>query len=354
MNKSRYSAVSWEDLRQTAGLLVQDAQSVLVPGSVLLALLAIASVAVLVGRRLSEYSRRVGLLKAVGATPALIAATFLVENLVLALGAAALGLVVGWLIALLLTNPGAALIGTPGAPAITAMSAVEVLGVALVIALAASLVPAVRAARTSAVRSLADLGRRPHRGFVLIRLSKRMPVPILFGLRLVARRQRRALLSTANMAVTVTGLVTVISFHSAATNRLSGAATSGLVATGISDPVVNRDLQVLGVITVMLLTLALLNAVFTTWATVLDARRASAVMRALGARARQVRLGLVVAQVLSAIPGTLVGVGLGLLLFKAAVKSSGGPPPVLWLLLTVFGTLVAVAGLTLVPAQLGT
>jgi putative ABC transport system permease protein len=181
-----------------------------------------------------------------------------------------------------------------------------------------------------------------------------MPVPMLFGLRLVARRPRRALLSTANMAVTVAGLVAVVSFHAAVTDKLSGAATSGLFAAGISDPVVNRDLQMLGVITVMLVALALLNAIFTTWATVLDARRASAVMRALGARARQVSLGLIVAQVLSALPGTLVGVGLGIALFKAAVRSSGAPPPALWLVLTVLGTLAVVAALTTIPARLGT
>jgi hypothetical protein len=48
---------------------------VLQPGAFLLALLAIASVAVLVGRRLSEYARRVGLLKAVGGTPSVVAAS---------------------------------------------------------------------------------------------------------------------------------------------------------------------------------------------------------------------------------------------------------------------------------------
>jgi putative ABC transport system permease protein len=110
----------------------------------------------------------------------------------------------------------------------------------------------------------------------------------------------------------------------------------------------------LGVITVMLVTLALLNAVFTTWATVLDARRSSAVMRALGARPGQVGLGLVVAQVISALPGTIVGVGLGLVLFKAAVKSAGSPPPAFLLVVTVLGTLGVVAGLTTVPAQWGT
>lgn len=62
---------------------------------------------------------------------------------------------------------------------------------------------------------------------------------------------------------------------------------SGFVVDGLSDPVVNRDLLALGVVTVMLVILALLNAIFTTWATVLEARRA-AVMRALGASARQV------------------------------------------------------------------
>jgi putative ABC transport system permease protein len=118
--------------------------------------------------------------------------------------------------------------------------------------------------------------------------------------------------------------------------------------------VINRDLQMLGVVTVMLVALALLNAIFTTWATVLDARRASAVMRALGARARQVSLGLIVAQVTSAIPGTLIGVGLGIELYRAAVKNQGAPPPALWLVLTVLGTLAIVAGLTMVPALLGT
>lgn len=70
----------------------------------------------------------------------------------------------------------------------------------------------------------------------------------------------------------------------------------------------------LTVITIMLVALAVLNAVFTTWATVLDARRSSALMRALGARESQVSAGLVVAQVLSALPGAIVGIPLGIAL----------------------------------------
>ena len=344
---------TWEDIATADALLVQDGQSVLTTGSVLLTLLSIASVAVLVGRRLSEYARRVGLLKAVGGTPALIAATFLIENVALALVAAVVGLLAGWLAAPLLTHPGAALIGSPDAPSLTALGMAEILGVALAVALAATLVPAIRAARASTIRSLAEVARPPRRGGVLVRLSRRLPVPMLFGLRLVARRPRRALLSTANMAVTVTGLVAVIAFHTSVAGKLSGMASSGLTTGGLSDPVVNRDLQVLGVITVMLVTLALLNAVFTTWAMVLDARQAAAVMRALGARSRQVTLGLVAAQVISAVPGTLAGVGLGIALFKAVVKGDTGIPSALWLVLTVVGSLAAVAALTTIPARLG-
>ena len=139
---------SWEEVASADALLVNDEQGMLKPGVLLLALLAIASVAVLVGRRLSQYARRVGLLKAVGATPGLVAATFLAENLALALFAAAAGLAAGWLASPLLTNPGAALIGTAGAPAISPGTIAEVLGVAVAIALAAALVPAVRAARS--------------------------------------------------------------------------------------------------------------------------------------------------------------------------------------------------------------
>jgi hypothetical protein len=342
---------TWAGIASADALLVQDAQSVLEPGAFLLALLAIASVAVLVGRRLSEYARRVGVLKAVGGTPNLVAAVFLTENLALALFAAMLGTVTGWLLAPILTNPGAALVGTAGAPAISLVTVLQVAGLAVAVALAATLAPAIRAARTSTVASLNDAGRTPRRLGTLIRLSRRLPVPTLFAVRLVARRPRRALLSAANIAVTVTGIVAVLAFHADVDGKLGGAKY--LAAGGLSDPVINRDEQMLAVVTVMLVTLAALNAIFTTWATVLDARRSSALMRALGARTRQLSAGLVVAQVLSALPGAIVGIPLGIVLFKAAVHDATPPPP-LWLAATLLGTLAVMAALTVVPARFGT
>jgi len=195
-----------------------------------------------------------------------------------------------------------------------------------------------------------DVARPPRRRGTLIRMSRRLPIPALFGLRLVARRPLRALLSAANVAVTVAGIVAVIAFHADVHSKLSIA--SGLTAGGLSDPVVNRDEQMLAVITIMLIVLAVLNAFFTTWASVLDARRSSALMRALGARARQVSSGLVVAQLLSALPGAIIGVPLGILLFRAAVQAGSLPSP-LWLITIVIGTLVVIAALTVVPARIG-
>jgi putative ABC transport system permease protein len=341
---------TWDGIASADALLVQDAQSVLEPGALLLTLLAIASVTVLVGRRLSEYARRVGLLKAVGGTPAMVAVMFLAENLVLALLAAAVGLAAGALAAPLLTDPGAALVGAPGAPSLTAVTALEVIGVALAVALAATLVPAIRAARTSTVAAINDVARPPRRRGALITMSAGFPVPVLFGLRLVGRRPRRALLSAANIAVTVCGLVAVLSFHATVNSRLAGSAS--LTAGGLSDPVVTRDEQMLTVITVMVVILAALNAIFTTWATVIDARRASALMQALGARVTQVSSGLVVAQVLAALPGAIVGVPLGIGLFAVAVNNGSLPPPS-WLAAAVLGALLAIAALTVVPARLG-
>ena len=341
---------SWQSIAAADGLLVQDEQQVLTPGALLAGLLALATVAVLAGGRMAERTRRVGLLKAVGGTLGLVAGVLLAENLALALLAAAAGLAIGWLAAPLITNPGAGLVGTPGAPSLTLPIAGEVVAVALVVALAATLVPAIRAARTSTVSALANAARPPRRRARLITLSARLPVPLLLGLRLVARRPRRSLLSAASIAISTTGIVAVLAFHARADLKSLGGTS------GLSNPVVDRDEQMLMVLTVVLLTLSILNVICATWATVLDARRASALSRALGATPQQVSAGLAAAQVIPALPGALLGIPLGLGLYAAANGGGGQAttiPSGWWLAAAVLGTLVAVAALTTIPARIG-
>jgi hypothetical protein len=261
--------------------------------------------------------------------------------------AAAAGLVIGWATAPLITNPGAGLIGTAGAPSITLATIGLTVALALAVALASTLVPAIKAARTSTVSALADTPRPPRRRAALIALSARMPVPLLLGTRMAAGRLRRAVLGAASIAVTSAGIVAVLTFRATVDHDLGPAAGR------VGDPVVTRDTQMLLVITIVLVALAVLNAVCTAWATVLDFRRSAALARALGASPRQVSAGVAWAQVLPAVPGTLLGIPLGLGLFKAA---SGGPltvPPVWWLATAVLLTLAAVAVLASIPALLG-
>src|SRR5580692_3471782 len=266
--------LSWQALQAGYGLEVHAEQTVLTPA------------ALLAGGRMAERTRRVGLLKAVGGTPGTVAVVLLAENLVLALAAAAAGLAIGRLAGPLLASPGAALVGTPGAPAFSLSIVGLVVAVALVVALASTLVPAIRAARTSTVSALTDTARRPRRHGVLIRLSRRLPVPLLLGMRLIARRPRRALLSMASVTVTAGGIVAVLAFHT--TVHLNAATLSN----GLGNPMIDRDEQMLTVLTVVLVALAILNAICAAWTTVLDARHSSALARALGASPEQVTAGI--------------------------------------------------------------
>jgi putative ABC transport system permease protein len=336
---------SWQDIRDGHDKVMKIDAEVLRMGSRLLGLLAVASVAVLVGGRMADQTRRVGLLKAVGGTPRLVAVVLLAEYMVVALLAAAAGLAAGWLTAPLLTDPGAGLLGSAGAPSLTMSTAGQVTAVALGVAVIATFVPAVRAARTSTVHALADAARPPRRTAWLIAISARLPVPLLLGLRVAARRPRRVVLSTVSILITVSGIVAVLA--ALATLHQDAHLVGG------TDPDIDHANRVLLVITVPLVALAAVNAIFVTWAAALDARHSSALARALGATPQQVATGLSAAQVLPALVGAVLGIPGGLALFAAIGGDETANPP-LWQLLAVAPvTVLVVAALTTIPARLG-
>jgi putative ABC transport system permease protein len=339
-------------------LLAVSQQKILLIGSVLLALLAVGSLVILAGGRMAAQSRRAGLLKAVGGTPALVAGVLLAEYLALAVIAAAAGLVAGRLAAPLLTDPGAGLLGTAGTPQLTLATIGLVVAVALAVVTLATLFPALRAARTSTIAALADAPWLPRRHGRLIAYSSRLPVPLLLGARLAARRPRRVLLAALSIAVTVSGIVAVLFAHATLAISPSGgpAATAdpGLADVGFISQTA-RENQVLLVVTIMLVALAAVNAIFITRATVQDSRQAAAVTRALGATAAQLAAGLSAAQIVPAALGALLGIAGGYGLFTVANQGgSASQPPAWWLVAALIGTLAAVAALTSIPARLGT
>jgi ABC-type lipoprotein release transport system permease subunit len=336
--------LSWYDLRDAFREQVEVQGRVLVPASWLLAVLGVASIAVLVGGRLADQTRRVGLLKAVGGTPRLVAAVLLAEYLVLALVAAAGGLAVGWLAAPLFTDAGAGLLGSAGAPSLTPSTVGVVTAVAVGVATVASFVPAVRAASTSTVEALADQARPPRRTPWLIALSARLPVPLLLGLRTAARRPRRMVLSALSIVVTVSGIVAILATRNEIAREWKGPSQ-------LNPDVAQAD-RVLGTITVMAVALAAVNAIFVTWTTVVDARHSSALARALGATPRDVSTALSAAQVLPALAGAMLAIPGGLALWSVLSNEASHPP--WWQLLAVVPvTVLVVAALSIVPARLG-
>ena len=330
----------WQDIRERSANLVENQRRALLTGAWLLSFLAVASVAVLVGGRMADQIRRVGLLKAVGGTPGLVAAVLLAEYVVVALLASAVGLVIGSLTAPLLTEASAGLLGSVGAGTVTLSTIGMVTAVALAVAVAATFVPAVRASRTSTVLALADAARPPRRTAWLIAISARLPVPLLLGLRAAARRPRRTVLCVVSIAITVSGIVAALAAHAD-------------IADGSNSIRADRLNQVLLVIVITLVVLAAVNAVFITWATALDNRRWSALARALGATPQQVTAGLSAAQVLPALAGAIIGIAGGLELIAVADPDAATPIPPLWQLLAVVPvTVLVIAALTAIPARI--
>jgi putative ABC transport system permease protein len=332
------SVYSWQSIRAGDAKVIANVQLVLFTGSWLLALLALASVAVLVGGRMAEQKRRVGLLKAVGGTPRLVAAVLLFEHVLVGLCAAGVGLVVGWLTAPLISGTGASLVGAPSAPALNGTTVALVVGLALVVAIVATFVPAVRAANESTVVALDDAARPPKRREALIGLSAHLPPTLLLGARLAARRPRRLLLTVFSVAVTVSGLVAVLILHATTAGWSLGPKLT----------------QATTIVSVMLVVLAAVNAIFIAWTTVLEARHPAALARALGATPEQITTGLSVAQLLPALLGALLGIPGGIGIYDAA-KNGGATtiPSALWLGVMVGVTLLVIAVLTAVPARIG-
>ena len=346
---------TWQDIKGSDEKSVTVVQIVLLVGTWLLGMLAISSIAVLVGGRMVEQTRRAGLLKAVGATPWLVALVLLAENLVLALAAAAIGLVAGRLVAPALSSPGDSLLGAANAPSVTAATVLLVVGVGVAVAVFATILPAVRAARSSTVRVLNDSARAPRRSSALIALSARLPVPVLLGLRLSARRPRRAVLTVVSLAITDAMIVTALDLHS----TFTGSGTAGIEVSqpGLGNPLLDRVSQVVLVVTIALVLLAIINAVFITQATVVDAQRPSALARTFGATPWQISWGLTIAQLLPALVAGLLSVPVGMALFRRASHAAGSAstvvPPVAWLIGLVVGTVVVVGALTIIPARAG-
>src|SRR5262249_55453728 len=160
--------------------------------------------------------------------------------------------------------------------------------------------------------ALNDPARPPRRHPLLIALSARLPVPLLLGLRLTARRLRRTVLTGISVVIAVTMVVAAITLQRQVDLKEQADNPSGLF---LSSTVGGRVAHVVLILGAVLVVLASLNAIFTSWATVIDSQRPTALARALGATPRQVSAGLTAAQLIPGLVAACLGIPAGLGLY---------------------------------------
>ncbi|GAA4926411.1 putative ABC transport system permease protein [Nonomuraea thailandensis] len=336
---------SWQFKAEQDAVILRGTQPILVLGSWLLSFLAVTGVAALATGRAVQQTRRAGLLKAVGATPGLIAAVLLTEYLAVALLADVLGLVIARLAVPVVASPTASRIGDVGGPTGSVIAATTVLAVA--VAVLSALRPTLRALRTATVTALADTAHRPRRRPWLTALSALLPTPFLLGLRLTARRPGRAALQACSTATTLIALTGLLSLS---LQPQRGYGLNG--STALPNLRAENAGHLLIVVSALLIALAVVNTLTFTWTTAMEARTSMAVARALGATPGQVTAGLSIAQLLPCVPGAIAGVPLGIGVFTVFSARNAVMAPSSVMFLAAFATLLVTVALTALPARL--
>ncbi|WP_433349177.1 ABC transporter permease [Microtetraspora malaysiensis] len=336
---------SWQFTAEQDMTILRDSQPILIVGSWLLSFLAVTGVAALAAGRAVEQTRRAGLLKAVGAAPGLIATVLLTEYLALALVGDAVGLVIARLTVPAIATPTASRIGDAAGPGGAAVATATVLAVA--VAVLSTLRPTLRAMRTATVTALTATAHQPRHRPWLTALSALLPTPLLLGLRLTARRPGRAVLQACSTATTVIAFVALLTRYA---QPVRGYGLDGSSALPNLRDVHDRRLML--AITVLLIALAFVNTITLTWTNAIEARANMAIARTLGATPGQISAGLSIAQLLPSLPGSVVGIPLGVGLLSLFAVGNPAEPPSSWLLGAALATLLATAALTALPARL--
>ena len=336
---------AWQEIAARQAEQLANERAAVVFGSTLLVILALATLVVLVGGRMSDEVRRVGTLKAAGAGPGFVAGLLLTSYLAIGLVAAVVGLAAGRLLTPSLVGLSAGLLRRKGTTSVTPTDAAVVVGSVLAVVVLATALPAWRAARTSTVTALGTSGHVPRRHGLVVAFSARLPAAGLLGLRLAARRPRRAVLTILSVAVVVCAGVVVLYAQS------SLHAERGNVG-GPADPQVAQLHTVTTALTVLLAIMAAVNLLFVTRASAVESRRVLAVARAVGVTPAEAAAALGLGQLLPATAGLVLGWATGTALFHALSASHPAAPPATQLAELALTTLVLTLALTAFPARL--
>jgi putative ABC transport system permease protein len=342
---------TWQDQRDAALGDAQGTQVIVTMFTILLLVVAFVVVGILVGARVSEQHRQIGLLKAVGFTPRQVGIAFALESAALGLAAAVLGFALGAVLAPRLAAPSAeTLLGSPtiaANPWHILVAACVVLPVLFAGALLATrrstrftVLEAIRAGNSSPPDS--RLGRAV--------VGRGMPLTIGLGLKDLFARRRRALLLTA--AVAITGAVVVTALSLDVTLDAQSASEPSDFPDELLVLIYTLDAVLLLVTATTLVAVVLLS--------VRERFRDFGVLKAIGLTPGQITSTVISSHAALAFVASLVaiplGIGLYLGLFHVAGDTTEDAVIAPWwsLALIPVGALIIVVVATSIPAWLAT
>jgi len=348
---------TWQQRRADSHSDIDILAGTLFAAGGLIAILTVATAAVLIAGRMATQIRQVGTLKAVGVTPRQIVLVLLVEYLAIAAGATVLGLGIGRLLAPRVAETSVTVLGTPEPPPLTWGRVAIVAAVAFTVVLLGTIRPALRGIRQSTLRSLVAGPRPPRRPGRLGRLaaSLGLPLPGVVGLRSGWRRPGRLLVNAAGLLLGVAMIVVALALRDSLDLLSLRPAEPGHAASDAAVAVLYDQIRAVIFATAgLLLALATINAIIVATFAARDAARNHAVLRAVGATPRQTVIALVVSQLGACAVAVVVGIPLGLGLWSLM---EGGDLPEVGvstssLLLVAVAVPVAFAAIVSVPARL--
>ena len=305
---------TWEQRRADSHSDIDTVAGTLLAAGIVIAILTIATAAVLVAGRMSVRIRQIGTLKAVGVTPRQIVLALLLEYGAVALAATAVGIGMGLLLAPAIANTSVTILGTPQS-SLTWVQAAIVAGVALLVVLIGTVRPAFRGVRRSTVSSLASGARPPRRPGPLSRWASRagLPIPAVLGLRSSWRRPGRLVTNAAGLTFGVAMVVVALALRDSLGLLNTATAEPGHTASDAAVGALYEQIRAIVLGTALLLAvLGSINAFIVASFAARDGARSHAAIRAVGGTPRQTVISLIVSQLGACALAVVLGIPLGL------------------------------------------
>jgi putative ABC transport system permease protein len=337
--------------------------------AVLVLIASVLLMVTLLGSRLVSEARELTLLQVAGATPARLASLIAAEHVLLAVAGVLGGTVVASVVAPRVAGSAATVFGSVS----PSLSLADVVGVGAAAVAASAVVSAIGGLRAGR-RSLAVVARggsgpvrRSRAAAVAMRSSS--PATLVLGLKDIATRRGRAVVTVLSVALAVTIAVAIVGLGASELDpAIAPTRTAELPAdpadisrlpvfpSAVSEQAVGRILTLITAMQVLLGGVAVITLLAAASMSVRERLRELGVLHALGCTTAQLAGASAVSQGALGTIGAVIGVPLGLgfyLLFKAA--SGGGftgfPPP-LGIALVAIAAVAIAAAAGAVPALL--